>query len=191
VNEAASYTAGEIAAGAPSLFLKSSGGVDFSSGVPGNIVFSAGLNSTDGCVLYVNGSVALAHNAPQPLFTLTGASSGLAPAALGKQFSIDPGYFKAGPNTIEVAVYTAADPNTVSELNFRLDAVEETDLVVLAGGSTWQTPSDPDRKLNNFALVGGSTANPFGGPQFVLNDRWFTMRYRPKASAANVLGTPW
>jgi hypothetical protein len=191
VNEAASYTAGEIAAGAPSLFLKSSVGVDFSSGVPGNIVFSAGLNSTDGCVLYVNGSVALAHNAPQPLFTLTGASSGLAPAALGKQFSIDPGYFKAGPNTIEVAVYTAADPNTVSELNFRLDAVEETDLVVLAGGSTWQTPSDPDRKLNNFALVGGSTANPFGGPQFVLNDRWFTMRYRPKASAANVLGTPW
>jgi hypothetical protein len=191
VNEAASYTAGEIAAGAPALFLKSSGGVDFSSGVPGNIVFSAGLNSPDGCVLYVNGSVALAHNAPEPLFTLTGASAGLAPGALGKQFSIDPGYFKAGPNTIEVAIYTTADPNTVSELNFRLDAVEETDLVVLAGGSTWQTPSDPDGKLNNFALVGGSTANPFGGPQFVLNDRWFTMRYRPKAAANNVLGTPW
>ena len=32
---------------------------------------------------------------------------------------------------------------------------------------------------------------PFGGPQFVLNDRWFTMRYKPKASANNVLGTPY
>jgi hypothetical protein len=191
VNVAASYTAEEIAAGAPALFMKSSAGVDFSSGVPGNIVFSAGLGSLDGCVLYVNGRVALAHNAPEPMFTLTGASAGLSPGALGKQFSIAPSYFKAGPNTIEVAIYTAADPNTISELNFRLDAVEETDLVTLAGGSTWQTPSDPDGKLNNFALVGGSTANPFGGPQFVLNDRWFTMRYRPKASAANVLGTPW
>ncbi len=191
VNEAASYTAGEIAAGAPSLFMKSSGGVDFTSGVPGNIVFSAGMNSLDGCVLYVNGSAALAHNAPESLFTHTGASAGLAPGGLGKQFSIAPSYFKAGPNTIEVAVYTAADPNTVSSLNFRLDAVEETDLVDLAGGNTWQTPSDPGGKLNNFALVGGSTANPFGGPQFVLNDRWFTMRYRPRDESANVLGTPW
>jgi hypothetical protein len=190
VNEAVSYTAGEIAAGAPSIFMKSTVGVNFSSGIPGNVVFSAGLGALDGCVLYVNGRPALAYQAPENLFSNISASSGLAPQGLAKQFSIASSYFTAGVNTIEVAVYTAADPNTVSTLNFRLDAVEETDLVDMVGG-TWQTPSDPDRKLNNFALVGGSTANPFGGPQFVLNDRWFTMRYRPKASAGNVLGTPW
>jgi hypothetical protein len=190
VNETASYTAAEIAAGAPSIFMKSSVGVDFSSGVPENIVFSAALGSLDGCVLYVNGRAAMAYNAPEPLFTNVSARSGLVSAGLGKQFSIAPGYFSAGVNTIEVALYTGADPNTVSELDFRLHAVEETDLVDVEGG-TWQTPFDPDLKLTNFALVGGSTSNPFGGPQFVLNDRWFTMRYKPKASANNVLGTPW
>ena len=56
-------------------------------------------------------------------------------------------------------------------------------------GSEWQTRADPNEVNTNTAIVGGSPTNPFGGPQFVLNDRWFTMRYRPKASANNVLGT--
>ena len=89
-----------------------------------------------------------------------------------------------------MAVYTQADPNSMSSLDFKLEAAQETDLVN-SSVSAWQTPSDPDKLLSNSAVIGGSPTNPFGGPQFVLNDRWFTMRYRPKASANNVLGTPW
>jgi hypothetical protein len=184
-----SHTDAERAEGYPGLFLRSSTGVDFTGGVPGTIVFSATLGDLDGFVLYVNKVPALAHNAPQPRFTLTNASSGLSPAGLEKQFSLPPGFFTAGVNLIEVAVYTDADPNAVSALNFRLEAAVETDLVT--SGTTWQTPSDPTGINTNTAIIGGAPTNPFGGPQFVINDRWFTMRYRPKASAENVLGTPW
>ena len=177
-------------AGFPGVVLKSSVGVDFSSGVPGNIVFSANVGSLDGCVLYVNGTPAAAYNAPSPQFTNTNASSGLSPNGLSKQFSISSSYFSAGPNSIEVAIYTSADTGSSSTLNFMLEAAQETDAVE-ALGSAWQTPSDPNGVNNNFAIIGGSAVNPFGGPQFVLNDRWFTLRYRPKASANNVLGTQW
>ena len=185
-----SYTAAEIAAGYPSLMLKANTPVDFTAGVPGRIVFSATLGDHDGCVLYVNGKVALAFNAPDPQFSSSGASTGLTPNGLPLQFSVEPSYFTAGTNTIEVAVYTQADPNTMSSLNFKLEAALETDLVT-SSVSAWQTPADPNHLLSNTAIIGGSPLNPFGGPQFVLNDRWFTMRYRPKASANNVLGTPW
>lgn len=47
--------------GLPGVVLKSASGVDFTSGIPGKIVFSANLGSLDGCVLYVNGAVALVH----------------------------------------------------------------------------------------------------------------------------------
>ena len=189
VVDASSYTDAEIAAGYPALMFKLVNGLDFTSRVPGSIVFSAELGSLDGFVLYVNGRVTLAYNVAGERFPLTNASSNLTPAGLDKQFSLLPGDFSAGSNVIEVAVYSQADPNTESSLNFRIDAAEETDNV--ASGATWQTPSDPSGKNNNFAIIGGSNTNPFGGPQFVLNDRWFTLRYRPKASSGNIAGTNW
>jgi hypothetical protein len=195
-----SYTDAEMAAGYPGLFLKSELGMDFGPtpfplGIPDEIVFSAKLGTFDGFVLYVNGNAALAHNAPAPQFTLSNESRGLTDIGKSdggddslKQFSLPPSWFNAGPNTIEVAVYTSADPNTESNLDFILEAAVEADLVA-RNGSEWQTRADPTGANTNTAIVGGSPTNPFGGPQFVLNDRWFTMRYRPRASANNVLGT--
>jgi hypothetical protein len=187
--EATSYTAAEMAAGYPALMLKYPAGVTLSAPIPAKIVFSATLGDFDGFVLYVNRKAALAFNAPGALFTSVGASTGLTTNGLSKQFSVDPSYFTVGANTIEVAVYSDADANSMSNLNFKLEAAQETDLV--ATGSTWLTPGDPNGVLSNTAIIGGSPTNPFGGAQFVLNDRWFTMRYRPKASAGNVLGTEW
>jgi hypothetical protein len=196
--DSASYTDAEIAQGYPALFLKSRDGVDFGPGtsplgVPDRIVFSAKLGSLDGCVLYVNGRAALAYNAPTPQFSLTNSSSGLTPAGETdetlKQFSLAPSFFTPGVNTIEIAIYTTADPNATSDLDFSLEASAETDLVTT--GTVWQSADDPPPSKNtNVAIIGGNpTENPFGGPQFVLNDRWFTMRYKPKASANNVLGS--
>ena len=51
--------------------------------------------------------------------------------------------------------------------------------------------ADQNTNGTNVATVGGSASLPFGGSTFVLNDRWFTMRYRPKAGATNVAGTGW
>ncbi len=194
----ASYTPDESGAGDPSLILKSTTPVDFSSGVAGRIVFSASLGNLDGCVLYVNGVPALAYNAPDPQFSSIGASSGLTPNGLPLQFSVDASYFKAGANTIEVAIYTQADANATSTLNFKLEASQETDMV--NSSSAWQMPGDfvPDDSTldpkvgcdsinQNSAIIGGDPTHPFGGPQFVLNDRWFTVRYRPKAGVNNVL----
>lgn len=189
VIDASSYTDAEIAAGYPGLVIKSTVGVDFTTGgVPANIVFSADLGTADGFVVYVNGRASLAYNAPEPRFTLTNASSGLSDNGLPKQFTIAPSYFTAGLNTIEVAIYTTADPNTQSSLNFMLEADDETDVVT--SGGVW-SPPDTSGINTNTAIVGGSATLPFGGPDFVLNDRWFTVRYRPKASANNVLGTPY
>jgi hypothetical protein len=194
VIEETSYTDDEKAAGDPALMLKYPAGVTLGSPIPAKIVFSATLGDFDGFVLYVNKKAALAFNAPSGLFTSVGASTGLTTNGLSKQFSIDPSYFSVGANTIEVAVYSDADPNTLSNLNFKLEAAEESDLV--ASGSTWNKGGEKnsdgvDLVNSNTAIIGGSPTNPFGGPAFVLNDRWFTMRYRPKASANNVLGTPW
>ncbi|MES2709909.1 MAG: hypothetical protein V4726_25150 [Verrucomicrobiota bacterium] len=196
VDETSSLTEADTAAGYPALYLQSASGVDFtpaadgSGGVPGSIVFSASLGDLDGLVLYVNGRAALAYNAAGQPLALTNASGGLSREGLEKQFSIAPSFFTAAHNTVAVAVYSGADPNTESTLNFRLEAARESDLVA-AAGSDWQDPVDSARVNTNTAIVGGSPSNPFGGPQFVLNDRWFTMRYRPLASANNVLGTPW
>ncbi|MEI7908109.1 MAG: hypothetical protein WCK77_00605 [Verrucomicrobiota bacterium] len=194
----ASYTPAESGAGDPSLILKSTTPVDFSSGVAGRIVFSASLGNLDGCVLYVNGVPALAYNAPDPQFSSIGASSGLTPNGLPLQFTVDASYFKAGANTIEVAIYTQADANATSTLNFKVEASQETDMV--NSSSAWQLPGDfvPDDSTvdpkvgcdsinQNSAIIGGDPTHPFGGPQFVLNDRWFTVRYRPKAGVNHVL----
>ncbi len=180
------YTAAEKAAGLPAVVLKSNIGADFTVGVPGEIVFSAITGNLDGLVLYVNGTVALAWQAPAG-FPQTNAASGLASGALPRQWKVPASYFTAGPNTVEVAMFSGADPNVFSQVNFHLQAALETDAVV--AGSIWQTPTDPTGKNTNLAVVGGSDLNPFGGPQFVINDRWFTMRYKPKAGTNNVLGS--
>ncbi|MCX8494576.1 MAG: hypothetical protein ORN51_00130 [Akkermansiaceae bacterium] len=179
-----SYNDDEVAAGYPSMVFKSTTGGNFTSGVPGSIYFSANLGDYDGLVLYVNGQAALAYNAPSPQFTSVNAASGLTENGLSKQFNVDPRYFTAGVNRIEVAIYSNADVGASSSLNFKLEAMVETDLVTT--GTTWQTPTSGD---NNMAIVGGKSTNPFGGPQFVLNDRWFTVRYRPLSTSGNVLGS--
>ncbi len=142
----ATYTARDFSVGFPSLFLKSSVGLDFSSasypaGVPATIVFSANLGPLDGCVLYVNGTPAVAHKAPTPRFTLTEASTDLTTTGLSKQFSIPASFFKAGPNTIEVAVYSGAQPNTFSALDFSIEAAQEAEVVTT--GSTWTAAASP------------------------------------------------
>ncbi|QJE96928.1 hypothetical protein [Luteolibacter luteus] len=181
------YTNEEKNAGLPTLVLKSESGVDFSEGVPGEIFFSASVGTQDGFVFYVNGTPAVAYRAPEALFGLVNASSGLSPAGLSLQFAVPSSYFTVGQNTIEVAIYSSADPNVNSTLDFRLEAATEEDAV--ENGSVWQTAADPEGKNTNLAIVGGSPLNPFGGSPFVLNDRWFTVRYKPKASADNVLGS--
>ena len=189
------YTDEEAAAGFPGAVLKSDVGVDFTSGVPANIILSADLGANDGFVLYVNGVAALASNVSHAPIAVTNAGTGLSATGLSQQFSLAPVYFSEGANTLEVALYTTNDPNGFSSVNFKLEAAVETDLVT--SGSDWLWPSDynsatgADTINTNTAIVGGSVTNPFGGPTFVLNDRWFTLRYRPKSSANNVLGTDW
>jgi len=185
------YTDAEAAEGFPSVVFKAVGGVDFpDSGVPGKIVFSANVGSYDGLVLYVNNIPALAYNAPTTGQPQSNASTGLSPRGLTKQFKVAPNYFKAGANTVQVALYTTSGLNASSSVNFMLEAATETDLVTTAD-TIWQSPGDPNGVLTNTAIVGGNVSNPFGGPEFVLNDRWFTVRYRPKAASNNVMGTSW
>ena len=189
------YSDAEAAAGFPGAVLKSTAGVDFASGVPADIIFSSSLSENDGFVLYVNGVAALAYNVANSPLALTNAGTGLSASGLGEQFNLDSSYFKQGANAIEVALFTSNDPNGSSSVHFKLEAAVETDLVT--SGADWQLPGDynassgADTINTNTAIIGGNVLNPFGGPQFVLNDRWFTLRYRPKASANNVLGTPW
>ncbi len=184
-----SYTDDEMAAGFPSLNLQHSTGVTFPTGAPEKIIFSAELGDADGFILYVNGSRALAHNLPSVSalsdVTQTAASSGLSAGGLTKQFTLESRFFRTGSNSVELALFTQALPNTSTTLNFRLEAAVETDLVT--SGTYWQTASDPLGKNTNMAPVGGSPQNPFGGAQFVLNDRWFTMRYRPKINTGNIM----
>ena len=172
----------------PGVVLKSTATseVDFTSGVPGEIVFSATMGDLDGFVLYVNGAPALANLAPAE-FTNTDASSGLVPGGLQRQFRVARSYFAKGPNKLEVALFTDADDGVSSFMDFRLDITVETDVVA----RNFQSVLDPTGKNTNVALVGGDTSLPFGGPTFVLNDRWFTMRYRPKTGVTNVAGTGW
>ncbi len=171
----------------PGLVIRSVSGVDFTTGIPAQIVFSANLSDLAGFVLYVNGTAALAYNAPAG-FTSTSASTGLAPAdALTRQFAVDANYFQRGINRLEVALYSDADVGTSSSLDLLLHVSTETDQVV-AGGSPWQTPNGT---LLNQAIVGGSPTAPLGSPLLVMSDNYFTMRYRPKASTNNVAGTAW
>ena len=183
-----SYTDAEIARGEPVIIMKHNNGVDFTTGVPGRIVFSADIGTHDGVALYVNGVYVLSYNAPAVRFsTNTNSSTGLTTNGLSLQFDVASSYFSAAVNKVEVAIFSEADLDSQSTLNFMLEAAQETDLV--SSGSTWFTPTDPTGKNTNTAIVGGDPANPFGGSTFILNDRWFTMRYRPKINTGNILAT--
>ncbi len=170
----------------PGLVVHSVAGVDFTSAVLAQIVFSAAIADLTGFVLYVNGVPALAFQAPSP-FTSTVASTGLAADGLARQFLVDGGFFQKGVNQLEVAVFSTADIGVSSGLDFRLHASTETDLVT-AVGSAWETPNGT---LTNEIVVGGSASNPLSTPLLVMSDNYFTMRYRPKASANSVAGTGW
>jgi hypothetical protein len=171
----------------PGLVVSSVAGADFTAGIPAQIVFSASLSDLAGFVLYVNGTAALAFNAPAG-FTNTSASTGLVPSeGLSRQFTVDSNSFQRGANRLEVALFSSADLGTLSAIEFRLHTSTETDQVV-AGGSPWQTPNGT---LLNQALVGGSPTAPLGSPLLVMSDNYFTMRYRAKASTNNVAGTTW
>jgi hypothetical protein len=173
------------ASGLPGIVLRfESDPLDFTSGLPGEFAFSADIGGLDGFVLYVNGTAALAHQAPAA-FTSTDAQTEVVPGALPKQFRLSRDWFAKGPNRIEVAVFTQADAGVASPIDFRLDAAVEADVV----SRYFQSVNDPNGLNSNTAIVGGQPTNPFGGPQFVINDRWFTMRYRPKAGVTNVAGS--
>lgn len=166
----------------PGRVARMTGGLDFTSGVPGKIVFSADLtDSNAGFVLYVNGAAALAHQAPAP-FANVSSGTGLAPSALGRQFEIDGSAFQVGANTVEVALFTSSAVNAGGTVNFRFDVSTETDMV--AGSNVWQTPNGT---LSNQVVVGGSPTAPLGSPLLVLTDNYFTMRYRPKINKGNIL----
>ena len=172
----------------PGLVARSTAGVDFTSAVPTKIIFSATLADSAGLVLYVNGAPALAFNAPSSFAAVNAASSAaLVDVGLARQFEVSSKAFQQGVNLIEVALYSAGDVGAYSAIDFMLHASAETDLVV-ASGSPWQLPNGT---LGNQVIVGGSPTAPLGNPLLVMSDNYFTMRYRPKASANNVAGTAW
>ncbi len=179
----AQHTGGQNRVGA---VLRSVDGVDFTAGVPAQIVLSADLADYTGFVLYVNGVAALAFQAPAT-FSNTVSTSGLVAAGLARQFTVDGNFFQKGINRLEFALYSSADLGAAALVNFRLHASAETDLVA-AIGSPWQQPNGT---LSNQVVVGGSPTAPLGSPLLVMTDNYFTMRYRPKASANNVAGTGW
>lgn len=176
--------------GHPGLVLKNMATtpLDFTTtSVPGEIVLSVSLGSLDGFVLYINGNAALANHAPAA-FANTDAVSGIVPGnALLRQFRVPRSYFVAGENTLEIALFSGADAEVSSSLDFRLDVTQETDVTA----TSFQPVSDPgpNQKNTNVATIGGDPSLPFGGSSFILNDRWFTMRYRPKPGVPNVAGT--
>ena len=175
-----SYAGGAL----PGIFITHTNSVDFSAGVPQQLVLSAELPTLDGIVVYINGVPALASNAPAG-FENTASTSGLSPSGLTRQWSLAPGFFSKGLNTIGIALYTNSDVGAPSPIDFRLEASVETDRVA-AIGSPWLAPNGT---LTNVAVVGGNAASPLGSPLLAMSDNYFTMRYRPKSG--NVAGTGW
>ncbi len=170
----------------PGLVAKAENALTLTGAVPQRIVFSASIADRTGFVLYVNGSAALAYQAPSG-FTATGASSGLVTGGLPLQFNVDPGFFTLGANRIEVALFSSSDPGASSGIDFALHTATSTDMV-LAAGSPWQAPNGT---LTNLVTVGGSPTAPLGSPLLVMTDNYFTMRYRAKTGTTNVTGTTW
>ena len=274
----------DVSSSLPGIVFRANQPVDFSSGIPAKITFSASLEALDGFVLYVNGAVAVVHRNGVPaldgllaenaydlrliragtvgdlpvegeslvvvaevagvlhfrIFDAAGtqvidtdeselagktteltelrgrlsglwattnllnsdkstvvdsassivgfdldqdASSGLSADGLQKQFAIGEGYFIKGPNTIEVALYSAADAGVLSNVDFRLEGSTRNDQVI-ASGSQWAKATGSPA-LDNRATVGGSPTAPLGSPLLVMSDNFFTVRYRAKEFLAD------
>ena len=172
----------------PGIVMKSETAVDFSGGLPAQVILSADLSSDlDGFVLYVNGNEALAFNAPAP-FVNRNSSSDLSTTGLNQQFEVSPNYFAKGPNVLEVALYSSADRLANSQVNFRLETVNRNDRVdpAVFAGSPWLQPNGT---LKNIITLGGSPTAPLGDPVLLLQDNAFTVRYRPKVNTGHVLAT--
>jgi hypothetical protein len=173
----------------PGLVLKPTNILNFTTGVPSRILFSATLGDRDGFVIYVNGMAALAYQAPAG-FTSTAATSGLVPpgvtpGGLARQFEIDPNFFAQAINTVELALFSSADVGTATTLDFRIHLVTATDQVAVAN-SPWQAVPGT---LPPQVIVGGSPTSPLGSPLVLMADNYFTMRYRPVGT--NVAGSAW
>lgn len=184
----------DAASGFPGIVARTQNNLDFTSGVPASFVFSANLTSQyDGFVVYVNGNAALAYNAPAP-FTNATPQSGLVTIAggLSLQFSLSNNFFFQSTNTLEVALFSTADPLVSSSVAFALHRSTKTDQV--ASNPQWLHV--PQQSVGtypwpNIITTGGSATAPLGAPLLVMSDNYLTMRYRPKASASNVAGTDW
>ncbi len=169
----------------PAQVLSSTSALDFTAGIPERVVFTVELSDANaGFVLYVDHVAALAFQAPVP-FSNVLAAPDLVSGGLTRQFEVDTNYFQNGPNKIEVALFTSSNAGVSGSVNFRFYTAVATDRVI-AAGSPWQTPNGT---LTNQVVVGGSPTAPLGSPLLVLTDNYFTMRYRPKASANSVAGT--
>lgn len=178
----ADYAGGDL----PGVLMRSDTDVDFSTGLPGQIIFSADLsNSLDGFVLYVNGIAALAYQAPDS-FENSDPVSGLSNSVLPSQFEINPNFFKEGVNTIAVALYSTADSQFESQVNFSLEIVTKLDLVdpEVYDGSSWLKPNGT---LLNQITIGGSPTAPLGDPVLLIQDNFFTVRYRPLIDSGGLL----
>lgn len=269
----------DASSGLPGLMLRSQSAVNFTSGIPSNLTFSAALGDLDGFVLYINGSAAVVHSNGVAVLdalaagmvydlqliraasrddlpnegrsqvriaeingslrftvfdpagtmvvdiaeadlpaksaeiatlrarldglwattnllsadkvsvlaaasSITGqdlsesATSGLSATGLPKQFALAESFFIKGLNTIEIGLFTSADEDTTTTVDFRLEGATRTDKVV-AAGSSWITATGTPA-LNNIAIIGGSPTAPLGSPLLAMSDNYFTMRYRAK-----------
>src|SRR5690606_28323637 len=97
--------------------------VDFSGGVPSQIVFSAELGTHDGFVLYVNRIPAIASRLPAGTsipgnLSPTDPRAGLAISGLSYQYDVPAAYFTPGENLIEVALYSASTSGGASTIDF-------------------------------------------------------------------------
>lgn len=186
-------TPGHVASsGLPGTVARAVSAVSFPGPVPAQLVFSAELGAYDGFVLYVNGTPALASRLPTGVvppagLAVTEARTGLSSSGLTYQYVVPSSYFVATGNRIEVALYSSADINAGSALDFRLESSIETDQVVV-DGSPWIKPNGV---LSNVVIVGGSADSPLGNPLLVFSDNYFTVRYRPKPGVTNVAGPGW
>jgi len=177
-----SYASGEL----PGVVMKSTTDVDFTAALPAQVIFSTDLsNDLDGFVLHVNGIPVLAFRAPES-FTSSNAVTGLSSTGLPQQFSLSPNFFTKGVNTIEVALFSDADPLVSSQVNFRLETVTRNDRVDPAeyAGSPWLQPNGT---LLNLITLGGSPTAPLGDPVLLMQDNAFTVRYRPKIGIGHIL----
>jgi hypothetical protein len=159
------------------ILVPNAANLDFSQGVPDLVVLSAELSSNyDGFVVFVNGVQAASFRAPAQ-FGTSASGSRILSGDLGLPIQVRlPSVFfnKSVANTIQIGLFSTADLNSTSSVNFALHSSTTQD-AVLAQGSPW---IKPDGTFSNILTIGeGRTLST---PLLLLTDNYFTMRYRPK-----------